>query len=645
MTTIPTPAPAPPVAPGTLHIPRSEDGCYHPSTEAEIAALVRHARETRSQLRVIGSSHSVWRSIVTDAFAGRATPPGDMPVVLDRYTHVSEPVPDPDHEGMMLVEVQAGCHLGSSPLRPVQGRIATGGSRATDVKSPSPWHDGTWETSLNYLLHHRFQLALPELGGISHQTVGGFLATGSSGGGTKWSVQGSIARLRVVDGDGNVTELREDGPDPDWFRAAGVSMGLCGVVSTVTFRCEPAYDIVGSETISATSRSDDIDFYADRPASGLPSLEQFLTTTDYSRLMWWPQRGFDRLVVWQAKRAAFDPDLEIKPYREIAMFPVLSQIGASLVYTVLGNIEQPERVLEQLRPVRSHPDAAEAARALGDGLRGAFTPPMDPDFPLEPQQLLPWLTALLQRLRGERHDPITLSAAWIPLVELLVTGTDAMVASALNLPIMRPIFRLLGRWLPEHIDTILGLFVSAGPGGAPATQQFQDRWFIGLPMDNQMDDLLMPTWFTELWIPFAPGDGTVDKVIATLRKLFHGDGTAAGAYAATGAFAFELYAAKADPTFFLSAANGTRDVFRVDVFWFGRNAGDPVTDFYPQFWEALRPFGYRLHWGKFLPRPDPSDPTRLTRPFPDFDRWRKVRARVDPGNVFLTRYWREHLGL
>ncbi len=29
----------------------------------------------------------------------------------------------------------------------------------------------------------------------------------------------------------------------------------------------------------------------------------------------------------------------------------------------------------------------------------------------------------------------------------------------------------------------------------------EDRWFIGLPMDNQMDGLLMPTWFTELWIP------------------------------------------------------------------------------------------------------------------------------------------------
>ena len=72
------------------------------------------------------------------------------------------------------------------------------------------------------------------------------------------------------------------------------------------------------------------------------------------------------------------------------------------------------------------------------------------------------------------------------------------------------------------------------------------------------------------------------------------------------------------------------------MFWFGNNQGNPVTDFYPRFWNALEPLGYRLHWGKFLPPPDPSSPDRLTSRYPHWDKWNAVRARVDPGGLFLT---------
>ena len=174
---------------------------------------------------------------------------------------------------------------------------------------------------------------------------------------------------------------------------------------------------------------------------------------------------------------------------------------------------------------------------------------------------------------------------------------------------------------------LLHPFVSTGKDGAPATQDFCDRGFMGLPLDNQMDDLLMPTWFTEMWVPFTPGDGRVQETIARLRRLFDADGTAEGAYAATGAFAFELYAARRDDTFFLSPATGSH-VFRVDVFWFAHNQGNPVTDFFPQFWDALEPLGYRLHWGKFLPSPDAARPDRLTSRYPQWERWKAVRERV-----------------
>ena len=134
--------------------PRGSDGCHHPVNEEELASLVAHARQTGRQLRVMGSTHSVWRAIVTDHFAGAATPENEITVVLDRYTRISPAKDDPRRPGSKLVEVQAGCHVGLSPTRPVQARIIER-PHDSDLRQPSPWHEGSWEASLTGTLHHR----------------------------------------------------------------------------------------------------------------------------------------------------------------------------------------------------------------------------------------------------------------------------------------------------------------------------------------------------------------------------------------------------------------------------------------------------------------------------------------------------------
>lgn len=609
-------------------IPRAADGCYHPATEDELASLIRHAAEIGAQVRVMGSTHSVWRAIVTDSFDGPATPPSEISVVLDRYTTVFEARADPGDPDARLVEVQAGCHIGISPHRPVQERVVERPERS-HVRAPSPWHDGSWERSLTAVLHHRDGLALPDLGGISHQTISGYLSTGSSGGTVKWSLHDAIVKMRVIDAFGKVVELARDGDDPDWFRAAGVGMGLCGVVSTVTLRCVPSYDIIGRETISAARRAADLDFYGDRPDSKLPSLEQFLLDTDYARLMWWPQRRFDRLVVWQAQRAPFDPRRPLRPYREVTPLPVASQVAASFIYTLLGNLDTPDRAVAAVARARRQRPAA-AWNDARRWYRRLFTRTADPSH--------------VPGTRSERHSAITLGAAWLTVIELMVTIGDSLLSRCVTLPLLRGLTRRLRARVPGHIHRILAPFVSTAKDGAPAIQEFCDRGFMGLPLDNQMDEVLMPTWFTELWVPFTPGDGRVQETIACLRRLFDADGSAAGCYAATGAFAFELYAARRDDTFFLSPASGSH-AFRVDVFWFANNQGNPLVDFFPQFWNALEALGCRMHWGKFLPPPDAATPDRLTRRYPDWQKWQAVRARVDPGGVFLNQYWRDHLGI
>lgn len=620
-------------------IQREADGCFHPTTEAELCALVADANANKKQLRVMGSTHSVWRAIVTDNFNGAQTPANEVTVVLDRYTAIFEPKPDPKNPDGKLVEAQAGCHLGVSPKRPLQARIAPPPS-ASDVPQPSPWHDGTWDASLTQTLHEKYGLALPDLGGISHQSVAGFLATGSAGGTVKWSVHEAIAAMRVIDGQGNVKTLTADGDDPEWFRAAGVGLGLCGVVSTVTFRCVPTFDIVGQEASSAANLSPDMDFYGDRAGANLPSLEKFLLDTDYTRIMWWPQFNFDRLVTWKASRSMYDPNRVLKPYQEVGRFAVAKQIAISLIYTLMAYADNPAEARRQLASL------AKTAKSVSPDTIAtlkSFQPRPEVAARTAPVEPRGCLQGIIDLLTSVNRDPVTMGKAWVQLIELLSTGGDDLLVLLDKLPFFNWLLSEFGKLIPDHIDELYKLFITTQPDGGPVTQYFEDRGYMGLPMDNQMDDLILPTWFTELWVPFTPGDGKVQKTIDTLRTFFKADGTPQGAYKATGAFAFELYAGKKDETFFLSPATG-QHVFRVDAFWFGRNPEDPVKTFFPPLWKVLDPLGYRAHWGKFQPPPGSVSPPMISR-YPDAARWKSVRARVDPNNIFLTTYWKQHLGL
>ena len=122
------------------------DGYHHPSTDAEVAALIAHARSTGKKLRVRGSGHSVAASIHGPGWDVEGKPPpGDVEVLLDRMrsVHIHR---DPTDPSRATVEVEAGCHLGRDPYDP------TGTS--------------TWANSLNAQLQ-RAGFALSDLGGIT----------------------------------------------------------------------------------------------------------------------------------------------------------------------------------------------------------------------------------------------------------------------------------------------------------------------------------------------------------------------------------------------------------------------------------------------------------------------------------------------
>jgi hypothetical protein len=187
--------------------------------------------------------------------------------------------------------------------------------------------------------------------------------------------------------------------------------------------------------------------------------------------------------------------------------------------------------------------------------------------------------------------------------------------------------RLLDRTLAPLYAPVLNSFLPTGP---KAAQRFWDHWWKALPMDNEASDELLPTEFTEFWIPIE----RTHKVLAALRDHFRSHG-----FEGTGTHATEIYVSKAS-RFWLSPAY-EQDMIRVDIFWFAKNEGRPETDFYPQHWALLDRFAPRYHWGKHLP----VSPTTLRTRFPRCDDFLHLRAQLDPDGVFLTPYWKARLGL
>jgi len=199
--------------------------------------------------------------------------------------------------------------------------------------------------------------------------------------------------------------------------------------------------------------------------------------------------------------------------------------------------------------------------------------------------------------------------------------------------IVKLLMKIVGWLYPKHIlPMIINLFNPIDSKENPP-QKFWDTWWDGLPMDNKVDDKLMPVDFTEIWIPLAKSK----EVMAALRDFYKRKG-----FKATGSFSCEIYSAKKSD-FWMSPSNG-RDVIRVDIFWFGHNSGSPVENYYPQFWNLLmkdKNFSCRFHWGKYMP----IAPEYLKSQYPNWNGFMALRERMDPHQIFVTEYWRERLGI
>jgi L-gulonolactone oxidase len=187
--------PGPHVMEGYGPLPFVPESVVYPRREEELVQITRIAREERTTVRAIGSLHSLSPIPTTDGIC----------VVLDQFRALLKV------EGC-LVTVQAGMKL-----RDLNDALA------------------------------RLNLALPSSGSIAEQTVSGAISTATHGGSMHVGGLGDcVEAVRIVRADGTVVDV---GRSQDLFSAVVVSLGLLGIISTVTFRCVPAFVLRSSSTV------------------------------------------------------------------------------------------------------------------------------------------------------------------------------------------------------------------------------------------------------------------------------------------------------------------------------------------------------------------------------------------------------------
>jgi FAD/FMN-containing dehydrogenase len=130
--------------------------------------------------------------------------------------------------------IDADVLLDTSPMR---GVIGVDPEQLTVIAGPKTtigdFGDPLWEVGL----------ALANQGDIDTQAIAGAIATATHGSGLRQpNFSAALAGARMVDGMGNVVVVSPD-ENPDVLAALQASMGLLGIMTEVTLRVVPAYDL------------------------------------------------------------------------------------------------------------------------------------------------------------------------------------------------------------------------------------------------------------------------------------------------------------------------------------------------------------------------------------------------------------------
>jgi L-gulono-1,4-lactone dehydrogenase len=118
-------------------------------------------------------------------------------------------------------------------------------------------------------------LAMEVLGDIAYQSIAGAVSTGTHGPGIRFAnVASRVEGMRIIRADGSVVECSRQ-VDPELWSAARVGLGALGMISTVTLRAVPAFNLHAVEEPMSMDRV-------------LGDLDSLVDGNDHFGFFWFP---------------------------------------------------------------------------------------------------------------------------------------------------------------------------------------------------------------------------------------------------------------------------------------------------------------------------------------------------------------------
>ena len=200
-----------------------------PQTESELQQVVQNAQTSGRRVKAVGSGHSFTAIAVAE----------EVLVDLSKYDEILA-----IDKINQTVTVQSGIQL----------------------------------SKLNQALYEN-SLAMQNLGDIAYQTIAGAISTSTHGTGAKFTgIANQVVALRVVLADSSIVECSAN-VNAELFSCARVGLGAIGLISTVTLKVVPAFNLA---VIEEPMRVDDV----------LQNLDLHVDSNDHFEFFWVPHTGW-----------------------------------------------------------------------------------------------------------------------------------------------------------------------------------------------------------------------------------------------------------------------------------------------------------------------------------------------------------------
>ena len=200
-----------------------------PQTESELQQVVQNAQTSGRRVKAVGSGHSFTAIAIAE----------EVLVDLSKYDEILA-----IDKINQTVTVQSGIQL----------------------------------SKLNQALYEN-SLAMQNLGDIAYQTIAGAISTSTHGTGAKFTgIANQVVALRVVLADSSIVDCSAN-LNAELFSCARVGLGAIGLISTVTLKVVPAFNLA---VIEEPMRVDDV----------LQNLDLHVDSNDHFEFFWVPHTGW-----------------------------------------------------------------------------------------------------------------------------------------------------------------------------------------------------------------------------------------------------------------------------------------------------------------------------------------------------------------